>query len=127
MRCPGAVACSGGGSVSHTSPIRRGQRVAQRQPGEGARTLGPDLRGQARTSEVLSFTGQYDGWFGDLREYVKRLGLSYATIDAIPSDEGLELLELNVNGTRHWLPDPLARTLTDAVHAMLRRKLARPV
>ena len=71
-------------------------------------------------------TDQYDDWFGDLREYVKSLGLSYAAIDAIPSDEGLELLELNVNGTWQWLPNPIARTLTDAFHAMLRRKLARP-
>ena len=86
----------------------------------------PDIRDQARTPEELSFTDQYDDWFGDLRAYVKRLGLSYAVVDAIPSDEGLELLELNVNGTWQWLPDPLARTLGDAFHAMLRRKLARP-
>ena len=86
----------------------------------------PDIRDQARTPEVLSLTDQYDDWFGDLREYVKSLGLSYAAIDAIPSDEGLELLELNVNGTWQWLPNPIARTLTDAFHAMLRRKLARP-
>ena len=86
----------------------------------------PDIRDQARTPEVFSFTDQYRGWFGDLREYVKELGLSYAVIDAIPTDEGFDLLEFNVNGTWQWLPDALASTLTDAFHSMLRRKLVGP-
>ena len=86
----------------------------------------PDIRDQVRTPEVLSFTDQYHGWFGDLCEYVRKLGLSYAVIDAIPTDEGLELLDLNVNGTWQWLPVPLATTLGDAFHAMLRRKLRGP-
>ena len=86
----------------------------------------PDVRDQARTRDEFSLTHQYDDWFGDLREYVKRLGLSFAVIDAIPTDGGLELLELNVNGTWQWLPNPIATTLTDAFHVMLRRKLARP-
>ena len=84
----------------------------------------PDVRDQVRTPDEFSLTDQYDAWFGDLRQCVQGLGLSYATIDAIPTGGRLELLEVNVNGTWQWLPEPVARTLTDAFHAMLRRKLA---
>ena len=86
----------------------------------------PDIRDQARTPDEFSLTDQYDAWFEDIRQCVKGLGLCYAAIDAIPAGGGLELLEVNVNGTWQWLPDPIARTLTDAFHALLRRKLARP-
>ena len=87
----------------------------------------PDIRDQARTPDEFSLTDQYDAWFGELCEYVKGLGLSYAAIDAIPTGGGLELLEVNVNGTWQWLPHPIASTLRDAFHALLRRKLARPI
>ncbi len=87
----------------------------------------PDVRDQARTPDEFSLTDRYDAWFGELRQCVKGLGLCYAVIDAIPTGRGLELLEVNVNGTWQWLPDPIARRLTDAFHALLRRKLARPI
>ena len=87
----------------------------------------PDIRDQARTPDEFSLTDRYDAWFGELRQCVKGLGLCYAAIDAIPTGGGLELLEVNVNGTWQWLPDPIARTLRDAFHALLRRKLARPI
>jgi hypothetical protein len=61
------------------------------------------------------------GWTEIALGAARALGLDYAVIDAMPTDSGLAILEVNSNGVWWFLPAEIGATLEEKFHAWLER------
>lgn len=71
--------------------------------------------------EIYKLCEDLSWLYPGLRSWLDKLGLRYAAVDCLEGAGKLSILEVNPNGTWHWLPAPIA----EAVGAAFKQLVAR--